>query len=501
VSKRKEPLFKISAQGKYKTMTQLKIDNENKSRRILETTIDPIISINEKGIIQVLNPATEKQFGYSSSELLGQNIKMLMPSPYKEEHDSYLENYLRTGKAQIIGLVRELQGQRKDGSIFPMELSVSEMWDGDERNFTGVVRDISQLKQAQEAQIQSEKKFRRILETAIDPIITINQKGIIQILNPATEKEFGYSSSELLGQNIKILMPSPYKEEHDSYLENYLRTGKAQIIGLVRELQGQRKDGSIFPMELSVSEMWDDDERNFTGVVRNISHTKKIILELEQFAYVVSHDLKAPLRAINNLSEWIEEDLGDDLDEDTKDNISTLRNRVHRMEDLIQGILDYSRVGKGEPKLAECNLNEVLSEVIDSLAVPEGFSVEVGSNMPEILADQTQLTQVLTNLVSNGIKHHNNSQGKIKVTAGEFEKDGRFIEIIVADDGPGIPPEYNEKVFKIFQTLQARDDKESTGVGLAIVKKIIESSGGKISLLNTEDIGATFHILWPKGTA
>jgi two-component system, LuxR family, sensor kinase FixL len=476
------------------------LKSESKFRRILETAIDPVISIDEKGIVLLCNSAAEEKFGYSTVEMVGQNIKMLMPSPYKEEHDGYLANYMRTGRAQIIGMVRELEGERKDGTVFPMELSVSEVLSDGERSFTGIVRDISQLKQAQASMSKSEYKFRRILETAIDPVISIDEKGIILLCNPAAENEFGYSTVEMVGQNIKMLMPSPYKEEHDGYLANYMRTGKAQIIGLIRELEGERKDGSVFPMELSVSEVSGDEQRSFTGVVRNITEQKEMIDELKQFAYVTSHDLKAPLRAISNLSQWIEDDLGDDLNEETAENFALLRRRVLRMENLIQGILQYSRAGSRDRTIVFCNLKEVIDGIMGSIVVPEGFSVQIESDIIGVYADQTQIIQVFTNLISNAMKHNDNPQGKIKITARECKTNKEWVEILVADNGPGIPMQYREKVFQVFQTLQARDKAENTGVGLAIVKKIIEKQGGKIEILDLNAVGTTFKILWPNKT-
>jgi PAS domain S-box-containing protein len=368
------------------------------------------------------------------------------------------------------------------------------------RAFTEEEQAIVNFKQAQALISKSENKFRRILETAIDPVISIDEKGIILLCNPAAENEFGYSSVEMVGQNIKMLMPSPYKEEHDTYLANYMRTGKAQIIGMIRELEGERKDGSVFPMELSVSEVLSDGERSFTGVVRNIREHKEMIDELQQFAYVTSHDLKAPLRAISNLSQWIEEDLGDDLNKETAENFALLRSRVLRMENLIQGVLQYSRVGDGDPTIVFCKLKEVIDGIVGSIVVPEEFSIQMELDITGVYADQTQITQVFTNLLSNAIKHSNNPQGEIRITARECETNKEWVEILVADNGPGIPMRYREKVFQVFQTLQARDKSENTGVGLAIVKKIIEKQGGKIEILDLDAIGTTFKFLWPNKT-
>ncbi len=230
-----------------------------------------------------------------------------------------------------------------------------------------------------------------------------------------------------------------------------------------------------------------------------IEKLKSTNSELADFAYVVSHDLKAPLRAIKNLSDWIVEDLGDGLKTEIAENISDLKNRVERMENLIQGVLYYSRAGRGELNLAPCNLNKVLDEVLDMVVVPENFSIEIEPEMPALSADRTKLIQIFTNLISNAIKHNNKTHGIVKITTRKYEKDANFIEIFIEDDGPGIPQEQSEKVFKMFQTLEARDDKENTGVGLTIVKKLVESQNGEISILYPEGgVGTTFRMLWPK---
>ncbi len=226
---------------------------------------------------------------------------------------------------------------------------------------------------------------------------------------------------------------------------------------------------------------------------------ERINQELDQFAYVVSHDLKAPLRAIANLSEWIEEDITDSLTDDTRKQMTLLRGRVARMGDLIHGILQYSRVGRIDNDIESVDVNELLQEVIAGLAVPEGFVIDIAPDMPVFETARIPLSQVFANLLSNAIKyHHQPEQGHVKVDVREV--DGEFYAFSVRDDGPGIDPKYHEKVFGIFQTLNARDDVESTGVGLSIVKKIVETQGGKIILESTEGEGSTFRFTVPKTT-
>jgi len=184
-----------------------------------------------------------KQLSSSSAEeLIGRNVKILMPEPYAAEHDTYLANYLRTGQRKIIGIGREVVGRRKDGSVFPMDLSVGEARDGGKPIFVGIIRDIIDRKAAELAQRESELRLRSILDTVPDAIVVIDEQAAIQSFSPAAEHLFGYDSAELIGQNVNILMPSPYREAHDGYIDRYLRTSERRIIGIGRVVTGRRKD-------------------------------------------------------------------------------------------------------------------------------------------------------------------------------------------------------------------------------------------------------------------
>ncbi len=217
--------------------------------------------------------------------------------------------------------------------------------------------------------------------------------------------------------------------------------------------------------------------------------------ELDQFAYVASHDLKAPLRAIANLSQWLEDDLSEVLEPENQRHLELLRQRVYRMEALIDGLLQYSRIGRVENELEKVDVNRLLAQIFDELAPPENFTIEVKTPMPTLTTKSMMLRRVFTNLIDNAITHHNGLQGKVEVSV---EDKGEYYEFAVSDNGEGISPQYHDKIFVIFQTLQARDKKESTGVGLSIVKKILETEGATITVDSDLDRGATFRFTWHK---
>lgn len=257
---------------------------------------------------------------------------------------------------------------------------------------------------------------------------------------------------------------------------NYLHSGKNVIIERITDQKDQ--------LEISNQKL-----QEYTH------HLEKKNQELDKFASIVSHDLKAPLRAIGNLTGWIEEDAGDTLIPEVRTNFDMIKQRVKRMEDLINAILDYSRADRRASDDVLVNSQELVQETFEFIGQPENVKLEIASNMPEMMTDKTRLSQIFSNLIGNAIKYNDKEQIRIVVSA-ENQTDGWVFS--VKDNGPGIEPQYHEKIFVIFQTLNRRDDVESTGVGLAIVKKIIEDQGGKIWVDSEPGKGADFRFFWPR---
>lgn len=377
-------------------------------------------------------------------------------------------------------------------------------------------QDFGERKQAEKAlEIQtaqlreSEARVHAIVETAAEGIIVIGEQGIIDRFNPAAERIFGHTEAEVMGKNVSMLMPSPNSEEHDSYLARYLKTGEKKIIGSGREVVGMRNGGATFPMELAVSEVRLADRHMFTGIVRDITERKQVEErqtclmhelesaneELKNFAYVVSHDLKAPLRAIGSLADWVVTDYADKFDDEGKAQMQLLLSRVRRMDGLIDGILQYSRIGRVKEASVAVDLGQLVPEVIDMLSPPANIAITLDNPLPTVLAERTRLQQVFQNLLSNAIKYMDKPEGRIRIGCVAA---GNKWKLSVADNGPGIEERHFERIFQLFQTLAPRDRVESTGVGLALVKKIIELYGGEVWVESKVGEGSTFFFTLPR---
>ena len=355
-------------------------------------------------------------------------------------------------------------------------------------------------RQAMETALRErETRLHDAMDAAVDGIITIDHQGIVQSMNPAAEHIFGYAADEVIGRNVSMLMPEPYHSEHDAYLKHYLLTGEKRIIGIGREVSGKRKDGEVFPLELAVGEAWASSNRIFIGTIRDITARKnaeqeqtRLVNELQaaneeltNFSYVVSHDLKAPLRGIGSLANWLIEDYGSTLGEEGNKHLHMLIGRVQRMDGLIDGILEYSRVGR---------LRETESE-FDLLEIPQNIAVTIETPLPRLFAEATRIQQIFQNVIGNAVKYMDKPHGEIRIGC---HAQGRLWHFYVCDNGPGIDERNFEKIFQLFQTLAPRDRVESTGVGLAISKKIVEMYGGRIWVESTRGKGSCFHFTLPQ---
>lgn len=363
-------------------------------------------------------------------------------------------------------------------------------------------------REAQERR-ESEERLDAVVETASEGIITIDDAGRIESFNPAAERLFGYTAAEVAGRNVSMLMPEPDRSRHDGYLRRYLDGGEAHIIGFGREVMAQRRDGSPLPIGLAVSEMRLGPRRLFTGIVHDLTERRRAEArqaeliddlqaaneELRNFAYVVSHDLKAPLRGIGSLADWLASDYADKLDAQGREYLALMKNRASRMDALIDGILEYSRVGRVKETQVAVDLNALVADTVQMLAPPPEVSVIVEGTLPTVLGERTRMQQLFQNLVSNAIKHRDKPEGRIVIASADA---GDFWQLSVADNGPGIDPRHHERVFQLFQVLTPRDQKESTGVGLALVKKIVELYGGRVWIDSRSGEGSTFFFTLPK---
>lgn len=363
----------------------------------------------------------------------------------------------------------------------------------------GVERFENQLK-------DSQARVNTHINTVPDAVISMDIKGRVIEWNPVASKMFGFAEAEVIGKRMsELIIPPVYREAHEKGLKRFIQTGHGPVLGNRIEIEGHRKNGEIFPIELTVTHIQLTDSQIFTAYIRDITYRKeserkreylletleKTNRELGEFAYIVSHDLKAPLRAIGSLSSWLQTDYYDKIDEEGQEILSLLQNRVKRMHNLIEGILMYSRVGRTEEIIEEVDLNIVISDVMDMLMIPDHITLLVENELPIVKWDRTRAFQVFQNLIGNALKYHDKPEGIIRVWT-ETKKSGQLIH--VEDDGPGIDPAYHQRIFQIFQTLKARDEMESTGIGLTLVKKILELYGAVISVDSEVGKGTRFTI-------
>jgi PAS domain S-box-containing protein len=464
---------------------------------IFESAVDGIILIDAKGNILAFNPAAERLFGYRAADVLGQNVRLLMPSPDREQHDRYLTNYLETGIPRIIGTGREVRGRRKDGSTFPLHLSVGRTEIDGQPAFTGILHDLSRRVEIEEALRKSEERVRSIVESAVDAIIVIDDRGMIQAFNPSAERLFGYRTDEVLGRNVNMLMPSPDHERHDGYLRHYLTTGEQKIIGIGREVTALRKDGSTFPVHLSVGEMKSEDgRRSFTGILHDLSDRvvleqrlaeQKSLAKLGEMAAVVAHEVKNPIAGIRGALQVITSRMPAEQRDRTI--LLDIITRLDGLNRIVQDMLMFAR-----PRLLRHEPIALGALMADTASMikrdPTMVNLEiVVKGAADITGDREMLQIVFQNILMNAAQA---MEGRGEIAVAITQSGGR-CQVAVADRGPGMPREVREKAFDAFFTTKHR----GTGLGLPIAKRVIESHGGAIQIDVPPEGGTTIAIELP----
>ena len=461
-----------------------------------------VIMTDLDGKIIYTNRANAAIHGYTPLELIGSDSSILTI-------DVVRKKFTKRNKREWMGKVIRSSDQKKDGSSFIVEISADMVSDdnGEPVAIIMTCEDLTGKENSRKALINSEENFKRLFENIQDIYYEVDIDGRIKEISPSVKGISDLGRNELIGQPMVNLYYN--KEQRDNFLKALKKDEQVNDFEIV--MKG--KENLPVPCSLTAKLMLDKNglPSEIIGSIRNITERKKVEeqrnmtledltranKELRNFAYVTSHDLKSPLRAINTIANWISKDYDDKFDDDGKQQMKLLIGRTERMHQLIEGLFLYSNV-TGKEQLNKVNVTELLGSMIESLNLPLHISITIGDSLPNVIYNKTRLSQIFSSLIENSLKFSLNPQTAIVINC--FDKKDEWI-FSVADNGPGIAEKYHEKIFQIFQTLQTRDEIETAGVGLAVVKKITEMNDGRIWVESEENAGSKFFFTIPQKRA
>ena len=461
---------------------------------IVESSDDAIIGKTLDGLVTSWNRGAERIFGYTAEEMIGRPIAALAVAGFEDDMPKILAKVRNGERVDHYQTLR----RHKDGSILNISMTVSPVRDARGRliGASKVARDITLAAKSREEIVEREAHLRSILATVPDGMIVIDEQGRIESFSAAAERMFGYGAAEVHGRNVSILMPSPHREAHDGYLERYATTGKRHIIGIGRRLIGCRKDGTRFPLYLTVGEVVRRGRRLFTGFIHDLTEREQRearVLELQeelmhvsrlnamgQLAAMLAHELNQPLTAVVNYAEAARHLLAASSEPlpRAQELMQKASGQAERASQIIRRLRSF--VQKRGAERTEEELSTVVEEAASLAATgthADGIELvyELSNDLPAIPMDRTQIQQVVVNLVRNAADALHQSERR-RITIQTISADDGFQEVAVHDTGPGIPADMNKQLFKPFVTTKS----EGMGVGLSISQSIVEAHGGRI---------------------
>jgi PAS domain S-box-containing protein len=477
-----------------------------------------MVIVGSDGRIALVNRQTKKLFGYTSAELLGQSVEMLVPDRFRDRHPLHRDGFFGDPKVRPMGAGLDLYGLRKDGTEFPVEISLAPLEIEHDVLVSAAIRDVTERKQAEATLRVSEERLRRVLETVYEAFVSIDAGGVITDWNPEAEATFGWSRDEAVGGPLsEMIIPPEYRDAHKRGLRRFLETGEGPVLGKRLELEAVHRDGRRFPVELTISPVQVGDTYYFNAILRDVTERKQIEEELQnalavereaaerlrdldrlkdEFLATVSHELRTPLTAITAFAEVLSDSDGSDPNL-RADLVESISRNAREMAGMIEQLLDYSRLEAGKVALERAPLPvrteamrciEALREVIGNRRA----TVDVPADL-EALADEQGFERILVNLIGNAAKY--SADGSSIRVAARAAND--HVVISVSDSGIGIPPDEQERVFERFYQSATVPGKRGYGIGLSIARRYVELQGGRIWVESEPNRGSTFFFTLP----
>ena len=475
---------------------------------IAESANDAIVGKDLNGIVMSWNRAAAEMFGYRADEIIGQPISCIIPPDRLDEEASILNRVRRGEKLVHFATTR----QRKDGSIIPVSLTISPIRSEDGRiiGVSKIARDLSEAHHVDQELRRREALFRSVLDTVPDALIIIDERGDIQTFSTAAEQLFGFGAAEVVGRNVSMLMPSPYREAHDDYIGRYLATGERRIIGIGRVVVGLRKNGSTFPMELAVGEVNLQEGRLFTGFVRDLTqgqererrltelqselvHVSRLG-ELGQMASALAHEVNQPLTAMANYLNGVRRLLAAGNQQAAQEAVNRVAEQADRARQIIRRLRELVRKGETEkrPESLLKTIEEASALALIGMGPGLKLEIRIAEDAAEAIIDRIQVQQVLLNLMRNAAEAMvGQARRELSVST---KKMADMIEISIADSGPGLPETVRSRLFQPFVTTKPA----GLGVGLSVCRAIVEAHGGQLRAEDAKGGGTVFRFTVPR---